>query len=384
MFREYNIDTWITRFSNPSLSPQVTGVADCHINADEVPLFDYNDDVLDTGEASFEKESSSLPLYEPNQFRTSDHDPVLIGLNLNAPPTVDGGGPYTVDESGSVPVTATGSDPNSGDTLTYTWDLDNDGSFETAGQTVNFSAATLDGPSSHTIKVRVTDNGGLSAIAEVTVDVKNAPPSVAVPQITPEPSIKGATVTAGAMFSDPAPNDASFTCTVNYGDGSSPVAGTVSASRCTGPSHTYANVGTYTVVVSVTDKDHGTGSNSAKHSVIYNFTGFLQPVDNLPVFNSIQAGQSVPIRFSLAGNQGLNIFAAGYPKSDVVACSADSLRDAIEETLSAASSGLSYDSTTDTYTYIWKTEKGWASTCRQLVVKLSDGTVQRANFTFVK
>jgi predicted extracellular nuclease len=370
--------------SNPSLASQVIGVADWHVNADGVPLFDYNDDVLDAGEASFEQESSSLPLHEPNQFRTSDHDPVLIGLNLNAPPTVDGGGPYTVDEGGSVTVTAIGSDPNSGDTLTYAWDFDNDGSFETPGQTVTFSAATLGGPSSNTIKVRVTDNGGLSAIDEVTVDVKNAPPSVAAPSVTPEPSIKGATATVGAMFSDPAPNDAPFTCTVDYGDGSSPVTGTVSQNTCKGPSHTYANVGTYTVVVSVTDKDHGTGSNSAKHSVIFNFTGFLQPVDNLPVVNSVKAGQSVPIRFSLAGNQGLNIFAAGYPKSDVVACSAGSPGNAIEETLSAGSGGLSYDPTTDTYTYIWKTEKGWANTCRQLVVKLSEGTVHRANFTFLK
>ena len=46
-------------------------------------------------EAAFEEESDVLPLYQPNEFRTSDHDPVIIGLNLNAPPTVDAGGPYS-------------------------------------------------------------------------------------------------------------------------------------------------------------------------------------------------------------------------------------------------------------------------------------------------
>lgn len=68
--------------SNPSLTPQVADVAEWHINADEIPLFDYNDDVRDPGEAAFEEESSVLPLYEPNAFRTSDHDPVIVGLNL--------------------------------------------------------------------------------------------------------------------------------------------------------------------------------------------------------------------------------------------------------------------------------------------------------------
>jgi len=34
--------------------------------------------------------------------------------------------------------------------------------------------------------------------------------------------------------------------------------------------------------------------------------------------------------------------------------------------------------------YVWKTDKIWANTCRQLVVKLNDGTLHGANFTFTK
>lgn len=68
--------------SNASLTSQITGVAEWHINADEIPLFDYNDDLRTADEAAFEEESDVLPLYEPNQFRTSDHDPVLIGMCL--------------------------------------------------------------------------------------------------------------------------------------------------------------------------------------------------------------------------------------------------------------------------------------------------------------
>jgi predicted extracellular nuclease len=69
--------------ANGSLTPQVVDVAEWHINADEIPLFDYNDDARTTGEASFEEESDALPLYQANEFRTSDHDPVVIGLELD-------------------------------------------------------------------------------------------------------------------------------------------------------------------------------------------------------------------------------------------------------------------------------------------------------------
>ncbi|MBI5297806.1 MAG: ExeM/NucH family extracellular endonuclease [Chloroflexi bacterium] len=70
--------------SNASLTPQVAGVAEWHINADENPLFDYNDDVRTADEAAYDEESDVLPLYEPNQFRTSDHDPIIISLNLDS------------------------------------------------------------------------------------------------------------------------------------------------------------------------------------------------------------------------------------------------------------------------------------------------------------
>lgn len=68
--------------ANKSLLSQVTRAADWHINADEPVSFDYNDSIKDTGEASFEAKPAALPLYAADQYRTSDHDPVLIGLQL--------------------------------------------------------------------------------------------------------------------------------------------------------------------------------------------------------------------------------------------------------------------------------------------------------------
>jgi uncharacterized protein len=211
----------------------------------------------------------------------------------------------------------------------------------------------------------------------------NLPPVVAAPTISPEPSTEGSSVTASASFSDPdGSSDGPFTCTVNYGDGSGNLPGVVTGSTCAGPSHAYTTFGLYTVTVNVTDKFGGTGSNTGTHTVIFNWAGFFQPVDNLPTLNVVKAGSAIPVKFGLGGNKGLNIFAAGYPKSQLVACDSTEPLDDIEQTVTAGSSSLTYDPLTGQYNYVWKTDKTWVGTCRQLVVKLIDGTVHYANFKF--
>jgi len=311
--------------------------------------------------------------------QASDHEPQVALITLDDPPTVSGGGPYTVSEGGAVTVTASGSDPN-GDALSYAWDLDDNGSFETSGQTVSFSAALLDGSSSPTIKVRATDPGGLSVSAPATVNVLNVRPTVSTPSVTPEPSVLGASATASATFTDPGPD--SFTCTVDYGDGSGPLPGTVVVKTCTGPTHTYTSVGTKTVTVAVTDDDGGTGTANASHSVGFTFTGFFNPVDNLPTANRVKAGRAIPVKFSLGGNQGLGVIASFT--SAPVACSTGTPTDDADVTVTAGHSSLQYDPTTATYTYVWKTDQSWATQCRLLAMTLTDGTVQKALFTFTK
>ena len=131
-----------------------------------------------------------------------------------------------------------------------------------------------------------------------------------------------------------------------------------------------------------------------KEQVPYAFTGFYSPVDNPDVAtNRAKAGSSIPVKFSLGGDMGLDIFATGtdannntfsYPTSSAMRCDSTDPVDAIEETVAAGGGGLQYDPTLDRYTYVWKTNKAWAGTCRQLVVKLDDGTYHRANFKFVR
>jgi predicted extracellular nuclease len=74
-------------FASASLFPQITGVGAWHINADESDLFDYNDEVKDVGEATFEEKPDGSALVPPrvvfqpaSPYRASDHDPVMVGL----------------------------------------------------------------------------------------------------------------------------------------------------------------------------------------------------------------------------------------------------------------------------------------------------------------
>ncbi len=61
--------------ASATLAPQVTGATVWHINADEPDILDYD--------TSFKKDPQDA-LYEPNAYRSSDHDPVIVGLDLAA------------------------------------------------------------------------------------------------------------------------------------------------------------------------------------------------------------------------------------------------------------------------------------------------------------
>jgi YVTN family beta-propeller protein len=116
--------------------------------------------------------------------------------------------------------------------------------------------------------------------------------------------------------------------------------------------------------------------------VTYSFSGFFQPVDNVPVVNTTNAGKGISLEFDLAGDQGLDIL-QGTPTSGSYVCTS-SPEDLIEVTLTLSKSDLSYKPTTGRYQYQWRTEKTWVNSCRKLVITLKDGTAHEALFHFVK
>jgi hypothetical protein len=143
-------------------------------------------------------------------------------------------------------------------------------------------------------------------------------------------------------------------------------------------------LGSTTVTLHVTDAVGNEATCQTHLTVSYSWTGFFPPVDNIPTLNRVKAGSAIPIKFSLGCNQGLNIFYSGYPISGTIQCNNQDPIDDIEQTVNAGGSSLTYDATANQYIYVWKTDKAWAGTCRQLTVRLADGTYQYAFFNFTR
>ena len=220
-------------------------------------------------------------------------------------------------------------------------------------------------PGTYTLNYSATANGFTSEATRI-ISVEDT--------VAPVITLNGANpmqVGFGTVFTDPGAT-ASDGCA---GDLTSSIVVTGSVDTNT--------VGFYALTYTVTDPSGHSDTEVRNVEVLpYNFTGFFSPINNLPTVNEIKAGQAAPVKFSLGGDQGLNIFAAGSPSSVQVACDTALPVDAVEETETAGSSFLVYDAATDRYKYVWKTENSWKNTCRQLTMTLRDGTVHVAIFKF--
>ncbi|NNG01107.1 MAG: ExeM/NucH family extracellular endonuclease [Desulfobacteraceae bacterium] len=127
-----------------SLADQVTGVTQWHINPDEPKVLDYNVEYKTPGQVS--------SLYDSGPFRASDHDPVIIGLDLFM--DTDGDGvPDDIDNCPDIP------NPDQADT-------DGDGRGDACDPMEADLSATITGPVAPVVlgkEVRIkisVENGG--------------------------------------------------------------------------------------------------------------------------------------------------------------------------------------------------------------------------------
>jgi uncharacterized repeat protein (TIGR01451 family) len=276
-----------------SLSAQATGMAIWHINADEPSVLDYNTEFNPPG------------LYEPSPYRSSDHDPLLIGLQLQPEP-------LTPANFAGSSKTVNSTTANSGDVLTYTLTISNSGETGTIfdlidtlpsglsllnapGFTVNGQQLTLEASvaansmATYTIAVVVTAAGPatITNVAQLDGDgqLRNlTAPSVTVSAdpLTPA-SLVGSSKTVNTAFANPGDvltytltlsnsgqTSTSFTLTDTLPGG----LGLISAPGLTANGDQLTANGsvgggtalTYTVVVSVTASDPVTITNVAQLS----------------------------------------------------------------------------------------------------------------------
>lgn len=108
-----------------------------------------------------------------------------------------------------------------------------------------------------TVVVKVTDKNGDSGQAPFDVEVANVAPDVSADdQSSDEGEDKAFDV---GSFSDPGINDGPWEVTIDWGDGSNETFNAATQGALANRNHTYADNGTYTVVVDVVDKDTEAG-----------------------------------------------------------------------------------------------------------------------------
>lgn len=120
---------------------------------------------------------------------------------------------------------------------------------------------------------------------------------------------------------------------------------------------------------------------AADAALRYDFTGFYAPISNPPAVNKAKAGSAVPVKFGLGSDEGLDVLAA-MPSSQQIDCTTGQPVGDPVMAVSARKPVLTYDSSSDRYSFVWKTDKAWAGTCRQFLLPLNDGTTYRALFAF--
>jgi predicted extracellular nuclease len=191
-----------------SLRSQVSGAEKWHINSDEPSVLDYNVEFKTSGQVS--------SLYNADQFRTSDHDPVIVGLSLT-PLTSPLALTLTANPSTLLTTeTMTLSAVVAGGTTPYSYTFMGPGTIVMTANTALVSAIPA-GVQSFTVLVRDgTSPASQTALATVSVIV-SAPNQAPV-----APTVTSQTATVGQAFSytvpaftDPENQALTYTATIN-------------------------------------------------------------------------------------------------------------------------------------------------------------------------
>src|SRR5262249_2284938 len=143
---------------------------------------------------------------------------------INQPPSADAGGPYTITEGDGVFLDGSQSnDPDDvADLLSYSWDLNNDGTPDATGKTPFVSWSTLHGlgindNGTYSISLKVSDGSGASTTDTTNLVVLNQDPTLALAGAATVNEGSIYTLTLGAVVD--AGNDTVTRTVIDWGDG---------------------------------------------------------------------------------------------------------------------------------------------------------------------
>jgi PKD repeat protein len=228
-----------------------------------------------------------LTVTDKDGASASASTPVSITADLPGPSaTLTNSGPVSEGSSATVRFTNV-SDPL-GAGLSFSYDFNNDGVFEikdTPNAAIAVPTSLLgDGPKTLTIRGRVTDADGRFSDYVTQLQDNNVAPTPNTGG--PYAQRPGVSINFQGSASDPSAADtaAGFMYAWDFGDGAS--------SNGANPSHTYAQAGTYTARLTVTDKDGGSATAATTVSVaVPSASGVLvtpdwitTPFDKIPNF----------------------------------------------------------------------------------------------------
>ncbi len=172
------------------------------------------------------------------------------GASVNQAPTADAGGPYSGNQGTAISLSGAGStDPNNNISV-YQWDCTDDGTFDVSSSSPTGSTCTYD-DGSYTVRLRVTDSGGLQDEDTAAVTSTNTSPTAVSSNRTVNQGL--ALSLDGSSSFDP-----DGTITLYQWDCTNDGSWDAASSNPTAGSCTYPNVGTYTLALQVTDDDAAT------------------------------------------------------------------------------------------------------------------------------
>lgn len=223
----------------------------------EVAATEYS---LDDG-ATWQRYSDPFPLTEEGthtvKARSRDtvgnqeEPPVTAEIRIDrTPPDVVATAPDDGVEGAAVTLDASATTDATSGVDMVEWDLDGDGTFEAEGEAVSH---TWPDNGTYTVSVRAIDEAGNQAEAPVKVEIANVAPDLDAPDDQTVPAGEEADLELGTFY-DPGA-DAPWSVQVDWGDGSDQEITANDAGSLGDAAHTYAAPGTYTVSLTVTDKD---------------------------------------------------------------------------------------------------------------------------------